>query len=529
VLILKARKMILCFLIAALCLGSLAACTANGTTSPEKASAGSKKDSILNVALSTNLPTLDPTFSTSTVTLQIAPHIFETLFAYDENYKSAPMLAEGAKISDDGLTTTITLRKGVKFHNGKEMSADDVVASLNRWKEVSPVAKATFTTVTGITAKDSSTVEIKSSKPSGVIITALATPRQPAVIMPKEIAEKAGKKELEETVGTGPFKLVEWKHDQNVHITRFDEYQPLSTPPKGLSGKKEALVKDIFFHFVTNAASRIAGLQSGDYDFVADVSVDNYETLKADPNIQLYIGKPSRMNYLFFNNKAGVFANLKMREAVNTALDLDAIMQAVAAKPEFYRIDPGLMFEEQKDWYVTNGKEMYNQKNKEKAKSLLKEAGYNGEKVTLLISKEHITYNSALVVAEELKDLGMNVNVENYDWPTVLERRKDPAKWDIFFTGTGISAHPTEVNFLDSRKNYPGFYKNEEVDKLMDQLMVTVDPAAAKEIFRQIQTLYLKDVPTIKLGDLHILTASNKKVKNFNYFYELNFWNVSVE
>jgi peptide/nickel transport system substrate-binding protein len=111
----------------------------------------------------------------------------------------------------------------------------------------------------------------------------------------------------------------------------------------------------------------------------------------------------------------------------------------------------------------------------------------------------------------------------------VLERRKDPAKFDIFFTGTGISAHPLEVNFLDSRKNYPGFYKNEEVDKLMDKLMVTADTTAAKEIFRQIQTLYLKDVPTIKLGDLHILTASNKKVKNFNYFYDLKFWNVSVE
>lgn len=522
------RKFLSAFLVVAFCLGSLIACSSNGTSS--KGSAGPNKDAALNIALPVNLPTLDPVFTTATVTQQVAPHIFETLLTYDENYKSVPMLAESVKVSGDGLTTTIILRKGVKFHNGKEMTADDVVASLKRWKELSIVAKSTFTTVTDITAKDSSTVEIKSSKPSSVIISAIASARQPAVIMPKEIVEKAGKNEVKEYIGTGPYKFVEWKQDQHVQLTRFDGYQPLSTAPKGLSGKKEALVKDLYFHFVTNPASRIAGLQSGDYDFVEDIPIDNYKTLKADSNIQLYIGKPRRMNLLFFNNKAGIFSNLKMREAVNTALDLDAIMQAAAVTPDFYRIDPGLMFEEQKDWYIPEGKEMYNQKNKEKAKQLLKEAGYNGEKITILATKDFdYLYKSTLVVAEQLKEIGMNINLEVYDWPTVLERRKDPQKWDIFFTYTGMSTNPTEINYVDSRKNYPGWYTNPDVDKLMDQLVVTPDPAAAKEIFRKIQIQYLKDVPTVKLGDMHTLSASNSKMKNFDNFFEIHFWNVSVE
>jgi peptide/nickel transport system substrate-binding protein len=539
---LNVRKFLSILMLISLVFGSLVACSSSETSSPEanksNPSAESKdgsasKDKTLKVALSVNLPTLDWQLSTITVTKQVGLEIYETLITYDKNYKYTPMLAESYNVSKDGLTTTFVLRKGVKFHNGKEMTADDVVASLKRWTEVSSVAKTTFNTVTSINAKDPYTVEIQSSKPSGVILSALSSPRQPAVIMPKEIVEKAGKQEIKDPkdyIGTGPFKFVEWKQDQYVHLSRFDDYKPLSTPTDGLGGKREALVKDLYFYFVTNAASRIAGLQSGDYDFAEDVPIDNYETLKNDSDISLYIGKPSRMNILFFNNKNGVFSNLKVREAVNTALDLDSIMTAAASKPEFFRIDPGLMFEEQKDWFVDTGKQNFNLKDPEKAKKLLQEAGYNGEKVTILASKEFdYLYKSALVIAEQLKGIGMNINVEVYDWPTLLERRKDPKLWDIFFTYTGMSAHPSEINFVDSRKKYPGWYANPKVDELLDKLVVTPDQAAAMDIFKQIQTLYLADVPTIKLGDMHSLAASRKNVKNFDYFYEIHFWNVSVE
>lgn len=539
----KVRKILCIFLVVTLAFSSLIACSSNDASttdsnnnsknqsqeSSSESTTGSEEKE-LKIALSVNPPTLDFQFTTATVTKQIGLHIYETLLTYDKGYQAVPMLAEGVNTSDDGMTFTFDLRKGIKFHNGKEMTAEDVVASLERWNEISVVAKTSFNTVTSITATSDYTVEIKSSTPSSVILPALASPRQPAVIMPKEIVEEAGKEEVASYIGTGPYKYVDWKQDQYVQLTRFDDYQALSTPPEGLAGKREAIIKDLYFYFVPNTASRIAGLESGNYDFVEDIPVDNSITLEKDPEINLHVGKPSRMNLMFFNHKEGVFTNKKVREAVNAALDLDAVMTVAAVDPKYFRVDPGLMFEDQKDWYVDVGSEKYNQKDIDKAKRLLKEAGYNGEEVTILSSKGFdFLYKSSLLIAERMKEIGINVNLEVYDWPTLLDLRKDPEKWDIFYTYTGLSAHPSEINYVDSRKNYPGWYHNSEINQLLDQLVVTPDQDEAKEIFREIQSLYLEDVPIVKLGDMHALAASRSNVKNFNYFYEIHFWNVSVE
>lgn len=522
---------------------TLIACSANETSKsnsnndsenqPQDSSSDTSSESDndqLKIALSVNPPTLDIQFTTATVTKQIGLHIYETLTTYDENYQNVPLLAEEIDVSDDGKTFTVHLRQGVTFHNGKDMTADDVVASLERWQKISNVGKVAFQTVTSITAKDSSTVEIQSSSPSSILLPALSSPRQPAVIMPKDIVEAAGTEEISEYIGTGPYQFEEWKQDQYVHLIRFEDYKSVSAPPSGLAGKREAVVKNLYFHFVSNAASRIAGLQSGNYDFAEDIPIDNASTLEEDENINLYVGKPSRMNLLFFNNKEGPFTNKKLREAVNAALDLDEIMTVAAVDPDFFRVEPGLMFQEQKDWYVQDGFEKYNQKDTEQAKKLLQEAGYNGEEITILASKEFdYLYNSALLVDQQMQAIGINTKFEVYDWPTLLDRRKDPEKWDIFYTYTGLSAHPTEINYVDSRKGYPGWYDNPEINQLLDEVIESTDQGESKEIFREIQALFLEDVPIIKLGDMHSLAASTAEVKNFDYFYELHFWNVSKE
>lgn len=519
----------------------LAACSADKTPAPSPSAAGDTpagtepakqepKKEVMKIALSVNPPSLDTHFTTATVTRQVGSHIYETLLTYDANYALVPMLAKEFKVSEDGLTTTIVLRSGIQFHNGKELKADDAIASINRWKGLSTVAKTTFNNVTAIHKKDDYTIEIVASQPSGVLLQALASPTQAASIMPQEIADAAGAQEVKEYVGTGPYQFVDWKQDQYVHLARFDGYQPRSEPASGFAGKKEALIKDLYFHFVTNAPSRIAGLQSGDYDFAEDIPIDNHDKLAQDPNLQMYIGKPSKMNLLFFNKKEGVFADLKMRQAVSAALDLDSIMLASAAKPEFYRIDPGLMFQEQKDWYSNAGADKINLKNAGEAKKRLAEAGYTNQPITILTSKEYdYLYKASLVIEQQLKGVGMNVKLEVYDWPTLLQKRKEAKAWDIFFTYANIYAHPTQITFVDSRKEYPGWYKNEQVDKLLDELAVSTDQKKSKELFHQVQQLYNDDVPTIKLGDMHALSAGRKNVKNFDYFYDVHFWNVSLE
>ena len=483
----------------------------------------------LSVALAVNLPSLDPHFTTAVVTRQIGCHIYETLLTYNADYNLAPMLAETWSTSEDGLTTSVTLRPGLRFHDGSPVTAMDAVASLERWRGLSTVGKSAFANVTAITAVDERSLTITATAASSALLEALASPTQAAAIMPAAVARAAGKNEITSFIGTGPYRLQSWQKDQYVTLERFADYVALEAAPSGLGGRKEALIAEIRFDFVTNAPSRIAGLQSGEYDFVDDVPPDNFKTIAAIPGIATHIGKPSRQNIMFFNCGHGVFSNPAIRKAANKALDLDSIMLASAARPDFYRIDPGLMFREQTLWHSDAGAELMNLKDPEGAKADLKAAGYAGQPVVILTSREYqYLYRASLVIQQQLMMIGMNVKLEVYDWPTLLEKRRNASAWDIFFTFAGIYAHPTQITFVDSRKGYPGGYANAQVDALLDRLVATVDREAAAALFHEVQALYRADVPTVKLGDMFALAASGQQVKGFDFFFDLHFWNVSL-
>ncbi|MCM3082051.1 ABC transporter substrate-binding protein [Brevibacillus invocatus] len=484
----------------------------------------------LRVAMSVAPPTLDMHKTTAVVTQQVGWHIFEFLVTLDKDYKVVPMLAEKIEISGDGKTITLPLRKGVTFHNGKAMTAQDVVASLNRWKQMSSTGRSALSKTT-VTAKDEMTVQLSLEQPSSTVLPALAYPVQGAVIMPKEVIEGADEVGVKEYIGTGPFQFAEWKQDQYIHLKKFAGYQSLSEPTSGLAGKKEAKVDDLYFIPVPDAATRLAGLQTGEYDFADEIPFDNYDIVKNDPNLTSYVTKPRRYNGFIFNTKAGVFSNAKIRQAVNAALDMDSIMMAATGNPDFYRLDHGLMHQEQA-WYVDSGKEQYNQKNESKAKELLKEAGYKGEPVTILGSKDYeFLYKGTLVIASQLEKIGMKVNLEIYDWPTLISKRGKEEGWNAFLSYFPLFAEPTQTIFLDSRNNWPvpGSYHNPKMLMLLDQMRATSDFEEGKKIFTDVQALYWEDVPVIKIGDMYGLIAMRNYVKDYQFFMDISFWNVAVQ
>lgn len=501
--------------------------TAGCSDSSDKTAAGKEKNE-LKVALAAAPPTLDLHRTSAMVTQEVSWHIFEPLVTLDSQYKVVPLLAEKIDISQDGKTITLPLRKDVTFHNGKTLTADDAVASINRWKNFSTIGRASLANAT-IAAKDPTTVVITLDKPSSTVLPALANPAQGAVIMPKEIIDETGDGNMKQFIGTGPFQFVEWKQDQYIHLKKFANYKPLNGEPNGLAGKREAKVDDLYFIPVPDTATRVAGLQSGEYDFAEEIPFDNYEAIKSDPNLVASVAKPSRYLGLIFNNKAGLFSNVKARQGVNAALDMEEILKAVTGNPEFYEMDPGLMFKQQ-TWYVDSGKDKYNQKNPELAKKLLAEAGYNGQPIRILTTRDYdYMYKSAMVVKDQLEKIGMPVDVQVYDWPTLLANRADSGKWDIFFTGFGMTTEPTQTLFLDSRNKWPGWYNDPKMDQLLDQLRGTGSMEESKQVFSQVQSLFWEDVPVIKIGNLHRFNAMHKYVKGFNFFVENKYWNVSVQ
>ena len=465
------RKNTLAALLIALVLLFTVGC--GGSSSPSAPAAGGKDKNDLKVALTATPPTIDMHKTTATVTQQVGWHIFEYLVTVDSKYQVVPSLAEKIEISPDGKTFTFPLRKGLKFHNGKDLTADDVVASLLRWRKYSTIGRAVVAPAT-ITAKDKDTVVITLPKPSSALLPALAYPSQGAVIMPKEIIDEAGDGNVKKFIGTGPFEFVEWKQNQYIQVKKYAGYKSAPGATSGLSGKKEALVDNIFFYLVPDPATRVAGLQSGEYDAAEGLPTDSYETLKKDPNVDVQINKPSSYVSMIFNTKSGLFADVKKRQAVNAAIDSEMVMKAVAGTPEFYELNHGLVFKEQV-WYVDSGKEKYNQKNPELAKKLLAEAGYKGEPVTIITSRDYdYMYKSAVVLKDTLEKIGMTVNLEVYDWPTVLSKRGNDKLWSIFVTGFLVTVEPSQTLYLDSRFKWAGWYNSPKMDALLGQVLICV-------------------------------------------------------
>ena len=245
---------------------------------------------VLKVATIGEPPTLDIAMSTATQVYELMWHASESLFAYDRNFSPIPMLAEAYTVTDRGLRYTITLRRGVKFHNGKEMASADVVPSLKRWGQVASVGKILWKSVESIEARDPATVVIHLKQPSGSLLFGLSEPH--ASIYPREVIEAAGDGPLKEFIGTGPYRFVEHKPDRHIKFVRFKDYAARPEAPNGFGGRKTAYVDEILFVPVPETAVRLAGVETGEYHHAMFVKQDAYERIKSLPQIEPRIVKP---------------------------------------------------------------------------------------------------------------------------------------------------------------------------------------------------------------------------------------------
>src|SRR5204863_1194229 len=236
-----------------------------------------------NIAMIGEPQTLDPMASTADLVGTIMQHVYELLYTYDANSNVVPMLAETMPaVSSDGLVYTIPLRKGVKFHNGKEMTSADVVASLQRWMEMAPRGKAVAKEIKTLEAKGPYTVVITLNRPYAPLVAHFALPSGFAVIMAKDSIANP----LTQFVGTGPYVFKERKPDQYVQIVRFDGYSARSEPASGFAGKREALLDELRFVPVPNANTRVEGMLSGQYQFADLLPVESYSRLDGNAGVK---------------------------------------------------------------------------------------------------------------------------------------------------------------------------------------------------------------------------------------------------
>lgn len=485
-----------------------------------------------HIAIVSDPPSLDWTDSTSTITRTVAANIFEQLFTLDKNYAIRPMLATGYQVSKDGLTYTIPLRTGVSFQNGQPMTATDVIASLKRWGSISSVGLEAYPQIKAITAPDSHTVTITLKKPYASLIPDLASPVQAAVIIPASIATAAGTHPLTnaQTIGTGPYKLVEWIHNQVVELTAWKGYSPLPKADDwgGFAGYKVAYLKNLDFDVTPSTDVELSGLQTGEFQVATNLSSDSYSQMTQDSAITPVPVQPANALYLVFNKKEQPFKNQLMREAINLVANKSQLAAAGFGNSKFWSLDDAMFFPQQSGLglYTTAGSADYTAYNPAKAKALMKQAGYNFSRpIRILVTKAYpYMYNSGVALAQELNNIGVKTDVLVYDWPTDLAQRKNPASWDIFITGFAAEADdPTQLLWITP--TYNGWYDSPQMQADLATYEQATTPAGRQAAMNAIQQTEWTQLPAVKVANQTLLEGTSAKLHGFQPYFSQVMWN----
>lgn len=465
---------------------------------------------------------LDPITVTDGESFAVTQNIFETLIRFGEQDTTLqPGLAKEWKVSDDGLTYTFTLQEGVKFHDGTDFNADAVVKNFERWMngnaEKFPYYQSMFGGFKG--EKSAVIKDVKADGASTVIIT-LNDPQAPFLknlaMSPFGIAsptafEKEGDKFGDNPVGTGPFKFVSWKRNDSVTVEKNADYW------------KEGLPKmdQVVFKSIPDNSARLNALKTGEIDLATGISPSDSASIEADKNLQL-IERPSlNVGYLGMTVTRKPFDDKRVRQAVNYAIDKEALVNAfyegkadIASNP----MPPAVSgFNEEISAYPYDP---------EKAKKLLKEAGYDGKEIELWAMPVPRPYmpdgqKIAEAIQKNLEDVGMKSKIVTYEWATYLEKaaKGEADAFLLGWTGDNGDADNFLYTLLDESNigsnNYT-YFKNSETHKLLLEAQKETDEEKRNELYKKAQEIFHDEAPWVPLAYSTPLLAGKSTIKNFH-------------
>jgi peptide/nickel transport system substrate-binding protein len=488
--------------------------------------AHAQSKSALNLAMVAEPPTLDIQSTPADLVCIIMQHVYEPLFTFDAKAALVPMLAESMpKISADGKLYSITLRSGVKLHNGRDLNADDVVASLKRWMDVSPRGKSVAAQVADMTAKGPLAIDISMKNAYAPLLSQLAMASGMAGIMAKETIAQP----LREYVGTGPYKFKERKPDQYVLLTRFENYSARKEAASGYGGKREAVVEELRFVPVPNANTRVEGALAGQFHYADLLPIEALPRLeKAKDKVVPLMTQSFGFPYLVLNTKEGIMSNMGVRKAFQTAIGEGEMLAAGFGDTRFF-IAEGNHFPKGTPFYSAAGTDHYNERNAPKAKTQAEQAGYKGEPVRILTSRQYdFHYNMALIMAEQLKRAGFKAELNVVEWATLLQRRADPKLWDIYITHSGLFPEPM-LSPPQLGDGAPGWWASPAKQAALAALNQEPNPAKRGPLWAKVQQVVYDEVPYVHVGKFASLSARAPSLQNYNPATYPFFWNTSLK
>jgi len=473
---------------------------------------------------------LDPADVTDGESLNVTKNIFDTLLDYkDGNTEVEPALAESWESSDDGLVWTFHLKQGVKFHDGTDFNADAVVFNFNRWMDTeNPYHHGKFPyygymfggykgdeghVIKEVVAKDEYTVEIQLNVPQGPFLNNIAMPAF-AIASPAAI-EKFGEKFGENPVGTGPFVFKEWTRNDKIILEKNTEYWLEGYP----------LLSKLIFKSIPDNSARFTALQSGDIDIIDGVNPDDVTLAKQNEALQIWLRPSMNVGYLAFNTQKEPFDNVKVRQALNMAVDKQGLIDAFyngLAEPAKNPLPPSL-------WGYNNDVVDY-EYNLEQAKKLLAEAGYPDGFTTdfwyMPVPRPYIPQGKKMAEAmqADFQKIGVKTNLVTEEWSPYLEKTGNGEHSMMLFGWTGDNGDPDNFIYVlldkDNTKTPDAgnvaFYKNDELHDILIEAQQSSDLEKRTELYKQAQVIIHEDAPWVPLVHSTPPLVGKANLKGFN-------------
>jgi peptide/nickel transport system substrate-binding protein len=496
----------------------------------------------LRVVMHSDLKILDPVWTTAYIVRNHGYMIYDTLFAQDEKGEVKPQMVDKYEASADKLTHTFTLRDGLLWHDGQAVTAEDCVASLNRWSKKDALGQKLFSFVDSLTATDGKTFVMKLKEPTGLVLTALGKPSSNVpFMMPKRVAETDPNAQISDFTGSGPFvfKRDEWKPGDKTVYVKNDKYKPRAEPASGLSGGKVVKVDRVEWRALSDHQQAINALLAGELDYIETPKHDLLPLLKKDAAIKLWDYNPLGNQYVFRPNQLQKpFDDPKVRQALWYAFNQKDFLEAVIGDPDYYKTCKA-MFVCGTSLASDKGMDGLLESNFTKAQALLKEANYDGTPIVLMHSTDlDVLSNLAPVAKNLMEKAGFKVDMQSMDWQTVVARRakKDPANaggWHAFLTSWVAAdiTNPVMAAFFNSAcdKALFGWPCDAEMEKLRDQFARETDPAKQKAIAEAVQVRATQATSHVNLGQWYQPIAARKEVAGILTAPVPVFWNIQIQ
>lgn len=469
-----------------------------------KSGGGSGGEKTLTVALTAAPTHLDPHPQASTDSYRVVTQIYDRLVELDADMKLVPVLAESWEIKDE-TTTVFHLRKGVKFHDGNEMKAEDVKFSLERCI-ASPGVNYNYLIISEINIIDDYTVEFKTSEPCSVLLQRLTL--DAASILSKAAVESTDDFDTH-PVGCGPFKFVSWDTTSGeVVLEAFDEYW-----------EGRPAIDKLVFKTIPESINRTVALETKEADIAYDLAATDFDSVESNPDLKLEKAASTTVWYLGMNTRDPILANKLVRKAIATAINVDDFITMVfngnadpAHNTMLTPYLPGYAADSVKyDYSVEN------------AKALLAQAGYaDGLTLTLYVQDSQIFKDASVTIQDALRQIGITVNIKSMNASSFTSATVDGEHQLFFMSKTSIDPDSMlrsmySEDSLGASGNR-SFWTSAEVDAMLDEALATTDSAHANELYAKIQAIVADEVPVYPLAQEYINAGMQKNVEGFRLY-----------